>query len=123
MTLLEIAVHTESDLSRLPTEVAADAYRLVQEAMNNVVKHAQARCIWVELSIEQTRRALVVNVVDDGVGFTPSGAGTGRSGLRGMCSRAARHGGDFQVRARTETPGTQVRAHFALDERVTARSA
>ncbi len=120
---LEIAVHAESDLTRLPTEVAADAYRLVQEAMNNVVKHARARCIAVELTIEHNRRALVVTVVDDGVGFMPSVADNSRSGLRGMHSRAARHGGQLQVRARTETSGTEVRAHFALDERVAARSA
>ena len=88
-----------------PPAVALAARRIVQEALTNVVKHANARRVSVVLRADE--RAVDVEVVDDGSG-NASGEGTGR-GLIGMRERAAAYdgrldagplpGGGFAVRA------------------------
>jgi signal transduction histidine kinase len=90
---------------RLPLEVETAVFRIVQEALTNVQKHAAARRVGLIL----TRRGdnLVVIVEDDGVGFNPEkvvekAAVEGRLGMRGMRERAALVGGDLEVES---TPG------------------
>jgi signal transduction histidine kinase len=86
-------------------------YRIVQEALNNVVKHAAASHVRVnlEFSAEQVR----LLVADDGVGFearradTPPAAGDRHLGLIGMRERAAELGGTMELRAR-QGGGTEV---------------
>lgn len=96
------------DLADLPPEVALAAYRIVQESLTNVVRHAGGARTVVEVRVEPT--ALAVEVVDSG-GRPGAGSGDGAgSGLIGMRERAAalggslaagpRPGGGFAVSAR-----------------------
>lgn len=74
----------------LPTDVDHVAYSIVAEAMTNVLRHAQADTVIVEIADEG--RAVTVRVADDGRGRTTS-ASTGGLGLRAMEDRAAALGG------------------------------
>ena len=93
-------------------DLATTVYRLVQEALTNVVKHANASR--VEVTVAQVGGALDVIVADDGIGIGAPGGGEG-FGLIGMRERAALAGGDLAV-AEGPRPdgGTVVRARLPL---------
>ena len=91
------------------TELQLSGYRIAQEALTNVVKHAQAEHAWLEISHGESE--LTIRVTDDGAGRSPEPAGTGYGlGLTGMAERAGllggtlaagpRPGGGFEVLAR-----------------------
>jgi PAS domain S-box-containing protein len=83
----------------LPPLVQTTVYRVLQEALTNVGKHARARSVTVRLVRHDATVELLVQ--DDGRGFKPGGSG--RLGLRGMRERAALLGGSVDVVAH---PGT-----------------
>jgi signal transduction histidine kinase len=92
---------------RLPPETEQELYRLAQEALNNVVKHAHARRVAVRLDVSTDRA--VLEVADDGIGFEPALRGGDGFGLPGMRERAERLGGRLQVES-APGAGTRVRA-------------
>ena len=90
------------DLPRLPPAVETNVYRIVQEALTNVVRHAQATRI--DVLLEQRGDQMVAIVEDDGVGFDAEAARqSGRLGLLGMRERAEMLGGTLAVES---TPGS-----------------
>jgi signal transduction histidine kinase len=94
-----IAVDFHSTLSeRLGPDYETALYRIVQESLTNVVKHARAG----NVSIVLTRKENAVSVVieDDGVGFEPATAREGGLGLVGMRERIALLGGRFEIESR-----------------------
>ena len=75
----------------LPELVEQALYRIAQEALNNALKHAHARCITVQLRHTQSR--VMLEIADDGVVFEPAVArGTGGMGLCGIAERVAQLG-------------------------------
>lgn len=82
-------------VDRLPVETESGLYRIAQEAIHNVVKHASANQVHVSLDKEGGQVRLLVE--DDGVGFDPKSSGPGTLGLAGMRHRAERLGGTFSV--------------------------
>jgi two-component system, NarL family, sensor histidine kinase DevS len=82
---------------QLPREVATALYRIVQEGLTNVAKHAEARTVSVLLTGENGRVALVIE--DDGRGFDPEDPAEG-FGLQGMRERVALLGGSLRVESR-----------------------
>ena len=84
--------------ARLPTTVETAAYRVVQEALTNVVRHAQARK--AEVFVSRDPGALRITVTDDGMGFTPGGETQRSLGLWGMRERAALAGGQLHIHSR-----------------------
>jgi signal transduction histidine kinase len=92
-----IRVELEANLGedRVPAEVETTVYRIVQEALTNVVKHAEA----TKVSILLVRRdsLLTALIEDDGRGFDADAVETGRLGLEGMRERAELHDGRFTV--------------------------
>jgi len=77
-------------------EVQTQLIRIVQEALTNVRKHAQAGGVWV--SLHEWQQDLILEVGDNGAGFEPEGMSlTSRYGLRGMRERAELIGADFQI--------------------------
>jgi PAS domain S-box-containing protein len=80
---------------RLATEVETTLYRIAQEALNNIAKHASAR--HVEIVLERRSDAVVLMVEDDGRGFDPSGVGGAGFGLVGMRERAALVGASLEI--------------------------
>ncbi|HEX9180847.1 MAG TPA: histidine kinase, partial [Burkholderiales bacterium] len=77
------------------------AYRVVQEALTNVTRHARARSVAVSLARTGANgnEALEIRVRDDGRGLAPEAAENGGLGLEGMRERVALAGGRFQARA------------------------
>ncbi len=95
---------------RLPNDVETALYRIVQEALTNIVKHAQATTV----SIVLTRRGRAVTAVieDDGRGFIPGGGGGGM-GLLGMGERLALLGGKLKLES-SPGAGTTIVAEVPL---------
>ena len=79
---------------RLDRDLESAVYRLIQEALTNVVKHARAGT--VSLTVRESGDELLVEVRDDGVGFDP-GASTGGFGLAGMRERVGLAGGSLSI--------------------------
>jgi two-component system, NarL family, sensor histidine kinase DevS len=92
-----VDVHVEAALgeSRLPGEAETAVYRIVQEALTNVIKHANARTVSVVLT--RKGEAVVVVIEDDGRGFDPNADQVGGLGLLGMRERIALVGGRLSV--------------------------
>ncbi len=82
--------------ARLPAETESTAYRLVQEALNNVVKHAGATR--AEALLEGDGAAIEITVRDDGRGFDPATTTSG-FGLTGMRERVELAGGELRIDA------------------------
>lgn len=96
---------------RLPPEVETVLYRIAQEALTNIAKHAGASHVSVVV-VRQDEAARVV-IEDDGRGFDPERAGLGRLGLVGMRERVALLGGELDVESATGS-GTTIVAHLPL---------
>lgn len=86
---------------RLPSAVETAVYRSVQEALQNVIKHAHAKTVRIEL--KRTASRLVCSVRDNGVGFSAFGRGSGQGlGLIGIRERLSALGGSMRI---TTEPG------------------
>jgi PAS domain S-box-containing protein len=101
---------------RLPTMLETTCFRVAQEALTNVVRHAQAQHVWVDVQLQDA--ALRLTIRDDGIGFDPHTAQEraryGNSfGLLGMRERVVIAGGTIQYISAPER-GTKVVAHFPL---------
>ncbi|MFI7227703.1 sensor histidine kinase [Nonomuraea angiospora] len=98
---------------RIPEGVGLSVYRIVQEALTNVIKHAaRARC---RVSVVADGKKVRIEVVDDGTGGrTSSGAGTGH-GLIGMRERVMMYGGTFEA-GRLSGRGFRVFAELPYEE-------
>ncbi len=107
-------LHQMGMADRLPRDVEVAAYRIVQEAITNVAKHAQATQCQVRLTHLADR--LVVEVQDNGVGFNPQEEGRVERGLGlvNVRERTARLGGTFSM---LSSPGHGTRLVVELPER------
>jgi signal transduction histidine kinase len=92
------------DPGRLAPETESTVYRVVQEALTNVAKHADAS--HVHVGVERVNGTVEVVVEDDGQGFDPAAVGDGL-GLIGMRERVELTGGRLEIRC---GPGTRVEA-------------
>jgi PAS domain S-box-containing protein len=104
------------EIAGLPPALATAAFRVAQEALTNVARHASARNVWLE--VRWTPPGLELAVRDDGVGFDVDGARDramqGASlGLLGMEERVALSGGTFDIRSAAGS-GTEVRANLPM---------
>jgi signal transduction histidine kinase len=112
-TRIHVDLRTPPAELRLPGAIEVLLYRVTQEALTNVMKHAKARHIEVELSVGRDEVALTI--ADDGIGFdverfrrTPALGGVG---LLGMRERVAHFHGRIDIRSR---PGAGVRITLTL---------
>jgi signal transduction histidine kinase len=92
---LAVEVVTDGDPVPLPAAVDLTAYRIVQESLTNVGRHARAARATVRLGYRPG--ALAVEVDDDGAGAGPAGGSGGGFGLTGMAERAEALGGRFEA--------------------------
>ena len=83
---------------RLAEEVETALYRIVQEALTNVVKHAEARNVSIVLA--RNGGMVTALVEDDGRGFDPAQTREGGFGIEGMRERVALLGGTLKVESR-----------------------
>ena len=112
-------------LTRLPVDAALAVFRVAQEALNNIARHARAES--ADVRIETSRRHLTLLVSDDGIGLARNARNPrhGHFGLSGMQARCAAFDGTLRISARragaqggasANAPrGTLLQARFAWD--------
>jgi signal transduction histidine kinase len=107
---LAVDLRVTGVVAKLPRLVQTTTYRILQEALTNVARHARARRVAVELTLEDSLLQLVVR--DDGIGFDVSaGSEASGLGLHGMQERVALLGGVVEVESRPGQ-GTMIRARI-----------
>ncbi len=110
---LEVSLFIDGDHAALPPAVNVSAYRIVQEALTNVLKHAgPARA---EVTVGCAGSAVTIEVTDDGPGSPALPASAGGQGLAGMRERVALFGGDLRAGPRPGG-GFTVRARLPAGE-------
>jgi signal transduction histidine kinase len=112
----DIKIHSDLALDDevVPESLCTPIFRTVQEALNNIAKHAKAKTVFVSLRTEGS--ALTLEIRDDGVGFDPktaSLASESAHGLSGMRERAATAGGALTLKSNRRV-GTIVRVDWPL---------
>jgi signal transduction histidine kinase len=112
-TGLQVTYAVYGEPRPVPDAIALSAYRVVQEALTNTVKHAAAAV--VDIRVRYLEHSLELEINDDGRGAVGTVSGSGL-GLVGMRERVAVHGGELDVGPRRHG-GFQVRVRFRLGER------
>jgi len=110
-TGLAIDRFLDRDLPPLAPDAELVIYRVAQESLTNVIRHAHA--VRAEVTLTKAPGAVVLTVCDDGRGIEPEPAGQG--GLRFMRERAISVGADLQIAARGSGGGTEVRLRLSSD--------
>jgi signal transduction histidine kinase len=113
---LKILVDIEGDEVPISSTLKISIFRIVQEALNNITKHAQAKDVFIKLEYRPTH--VVVSIRDDGVGFDLDTVRLGRLrrpslGLAGMQERAALVKGEVSIQS-SPGQGTLVEARLPL---------
>jgi two-component system NarL family sensor kinase len=108
---LVFRMEAPEELPPLPAAVEVACYRIIQEALTNVARHARARTCRVRLSVDGATDALQLEVTDDGVGV-PEGRRAG-VGLSSMRERAVELGGICEIET-NPTGGTRMLARLPL---------
>ncbi|HEX4538005.1 MAG TPA: ATP-binding protein [Candidatus Acidoferrum sp.] len=115
---LKVSLHLDSIINRLPKEVELALFRVLQESLTNVHRHANAKSIEVVLTCSSGH--IVLSVIDDGVGMAAevltrfsSGRASG-VGLAGMRERLAELDGTLEVERASR--GTAVRATIPVEQ-------
>jgi PAS domain S-box-containing protein len=104
----------EADLfERLPIDLEETLYRIAQESLHNIVKHAAAQKVWLRL--ERSATTIKLTVEDDGVGFDPGRVPDGHLGVAGMRARADRIGARFSIDSRPGS-GTRIEVVAPISE-------
>jgi signal transduction histidine kinase len=105
-------VHWEIEplLPSLPSFTETELYRIAQESMTNIVRHANANQVWVR--IRQRGAGVEMEIQDDGVGFDPTQTAGGGFGLLGMRERAEKIGATLELTSQP-SQGTTIRAVLA----------
>ena len=116
---LQISTAVEGEVRRLAADLELTAYRIAQEGLNNVVRHAGAQAAW--LTIAFAPAGLTLRVRDDGRGFNPPVNPTdlaheGHFGLMGIRERALLFGGRMEVRSKLGE-GTTLEVFLPLSQK------
>ncbi|MPR01638.1 sensor histidine kinase [Pseudomonas sp. MAFF 212408] len=108
-------------LTGIPEEMAVAAFRITQEAVTNMLRHAQANNLRVRL--QRLPEGLSLMVFDDGTGFLPAAnpAAQGQRGMAGMCERVDQLGGTLSVSSQPGH-GTRIDALFPWAPRALERA-
>ena len=114
---IPVTVEVEPELGRLPTEVEIGLFRVVQESLGNIHRHAGCRTARIRLLPQEDQ--VVVEITDDGRGIAPDllqairqGAPAGGVGIAGMKERLQMLGGSLEVESGGH--GTTIRATVPL---------
>jgi signal transduction histidine kinase len=119
---LAVSLQVEGEVRRLAPDLELTAYRIVQEGLSNVVRHAGAKT--ARLTVVFASDGLTLRVMDDGCGFEPPVnpahlAHTGHFGLMGIHERALLLGGQMEVRS---SPGHSTTLEVMLPLKGTSRT-
>ena len=110
-TRLPITFEADESLPLLPDIYNITLYRVLQEALSNIVKHAHANLVWVDLSMEDNN--IILTVQDNGHGFAAGNVQSNGMGLTNMRERVTIAGGKFSISSMPQR-GTILTAQFPL---------
>ena len=110
-THLPVTFDVDESIPPLPDVYNIALYRILQEALNNIIKHAKASHVWVDLSQEDD--LITLTVQDNGQGFDPTSGQSNGIGLASMRERVMIAGGKFTLSS-TNKNGTILSAQFPL---------
>jgi two-component system NarL family sensor kinase len=120
-TKINIRVQSYGLIPALHADFELSVYRIVQELVHNIIKHAQARNALVQLSVQHN--LLMLSIEDDGVGLPANEHGqTEGMGLRMIRNRITTLGGTFEIRSNTGG-GTVAYAEFDIENRIRENTA
>jgi PAS domain S-box-containing protein len=119
-TGIKVSFNSAGISERLNPEVETTVYRIVQEALTNIARHAQVTEALVRLVVR--KNILGIEIIDHGVGFEPSFelSKTSTAGLAGMRERANLLGGDLVIKS-VPRQGTKVMAMLPLERKAMER--
>ena len=109
--LFHVTVQADEPLPALPSSANLTLFRITQEALDNINKHAQARN--VEIAFSQEHKGVSLMIKDDGQGFNPDQHPDGQYGLLYMRERAQACGGTLRVSS-SRGQGTEVRVDVPI---------
>jgi signal transduction histidine kinase len=95
----------------LPLEMKEALYRIAQEALHNIVKHARASSVVLRLARQE--KEVLLEVCDNGRGFDPTGPFPGHLGMRSMRERVTKIGGTLSIES-VAGQGTCIRVRVPL---------
>ncbi|HSK62719.1 MAG TPA: ATP-binding protein, partial [Pyrinomonadaceae bacterium] len=112
----DVIIELPDQNERFSRELETACFRIAQEALTNVVRHARASAVTLRLTKQD--ELLVLSVCDDGVGFDPEALRkraphTATLGLLGMQERAHAAGGAIEINSQT-LKGTEIRLELSL---------
>jgi len=119
-THLPVIFESDASLHQFPDVYNITLYRVLQEALTNTIKHAQASQVWVDLSVEEDMVNLTVQ--DNGVGFSKEKPQSNGIGLTGLHERITLAGGMLNINS-TPKHGTILSAQFPLAHAIQANEA
>lgn len=119
-THLPVIFEADTSLPQFPDIYNITLYRVLQEALTNIIKHAQASQVWVDLSAEDDFVNLTVQ--DNGVGFNEEESKASGIGLTGLRERITIAGGTLNINSAPKL-GTILSAQFPLLNSVKAKEA
>ena len=107
---------SHDDLDGLSPDIEQALYRIIQEALNNIFKHAKTNQAWVSLRIDEVgaEKRIYLVVEDKGLGFTPANSyQISHLGLKSMQERTQILGGEFEIHSRPSA-GTIIRVWIPI---------
>jgi len=113
-THLPVIFEADTSLPEFPDIYNITLYRALQEGLINIVKHAQASQVWVDLSLEDEMVNLTIQ--DNGVGFSEEKSGSNGIGLAGLRERITLAGGTLNLSSAPKR-GTVLSAQFPLSNK------
>jgi signal transduction histidine kinase len=119
-THLPVIFEADTSLPQFPDIYNITLYRILQEALTNIIKHSQASQVWVDLSMEDEFVNLTVQ--DNGIGFNEDKTQSNGIGLTGLRERITIAGGTLNINS-TPKHGTILSAQFSLSNHVKAKEA
>ncbi len=111
---IRVVFNATNEQARFSPDIEIALYRFIQEALSNVIRHASALNVTVDLSWDL--KEIKVMIKDDGVGFQVDEQGLFKKtlGLQGMKERVSLLGGTFKINSSRES-GTEIMAHIPLE--------
>jgi signal transduction histidine kinase len=118
-TNIDVNARLDFSSDRVPATVGDNVYRILQEGLANIAKHARTKRAWITIELDD--RYLRMTIVDSGVGFQANGQNTSRLGILGMQERAELLGGELEIVSKPGD-GTRVDVRIPLEGPSTERT-
>jgi two-component system sensor histidine kinase UhpB len=111
-TPISFSLHCDDAVDKLDRTIVIQIFRVIQESLTNIIRHANANHVTINIKIKSNPDALDLSIIDDGQGCNLDKITSG-FGLLGMKERINLLGGSFKIQSQVNQ-GTQINAHLPL---------